>query len=280
MKSYANVAGLNICFSGFDINENAFNSWRDFLVEPVTSCDLTFCNKNEKFEVSDNSYYLYPLLFSRNSKQTIVNYKTYIDDKYVDTNMVANRDWSHMNVDTTSTEAGEEVIRLMTDAAFRSRISYFSGFTVHASVIIHNGEAVIFCANKGVGKSTHAEIWKKHLDADILNGDHALIRIIDGEIIVFGAPWSGTSPYQVNSFAPLKAIVLLEQAKNNEIFLLDGLNAYLEFVTQCHLPTWDDDLVNTVLINIENTVSKLQVYKLRCNTDPGSAILVRDTIYK
>lgn len=47
---------------------------------------------------------------------------------------------------------------------------------LHASYIEHEGDAVLFCAPSGTGKSTQAELWKKYRSARIINGDRCLIR--------------------------------------------------------------------------------------------------------
>ena len=43
----------------------------------------------------------------------------------------------------------------------------------------YKGKAIAFSGPSGVGKSTQAEIWKQCFQADILNGDRALLRKAD-----------------------------------------------------------------------------------------------------
>lgn len=280
MDCFAHVAGLNISFSGFDTYD-ALSCWQDFIADDTPPYNISFyyINKKKDFEFTQDSYVLNPLVFHCHLGQTIIGLNDTVTGTYSDIKMVADNDWSHLDIYNSSAVIGGNEIRLLTDAVFRSRLAYYDGFAAHASVIVYNGEAVIFAAPSGVGKSTHAEIWRNHLSADILNGDHALVRTIDDKVYVFGAPWSGTSPYKKNEYAPVKAIVLLEQARQNEISLLSGSAAYMELVTQCHLPTWRDDLVNDTLQNIEKAVSKTLIYKLKCNKDPSAAMLVRHTVY-
>lgn len=281
MNDAAKVAGLKIGFSGFHQETIRKGFWEDFLTDDTPPYDLTFCYHNEKMEfvLTPNDYLLSPLGFHRHADCTVVGFWHPGIAKYSDVKMVAGKYWSHFDIYAPADEPCDNEINLLTDAAFRSRITYYSGFAVHASAVIYNGEAVIFAARSGVGKSTHAELWREHLGADILNGDHALVRCLSDGVYAFGAPWSGTSPYKKNDGAPLKSIVILEQAKQNEIRRLTGAAAYLELASQCHLPTWDDALKLSAMCHIEQAISKIPVYKLGCNTDPAAAILVRNTVY-
>ena len=202
-KTYARVAGLNVCFSGFDMTADCFSPWQNFITDSnsrdCNSNDIVFLHREDTYNENgidnkNNIYHLYPLSFVRYPGKTVVSVnKTYEDNNI---QMVANEDWSRLGFYNYDADNCSETIRLLTDAAFRSRLTYFAGCAVHASVIVHNGEAAIFVARSGTGKSTHAELWREHLSAEILNGDHAIVRLEDDRLYVYGSPWSGTSPYK------------------------------------------------------------------------------------
>ena len=90
---------------------------------------------------------------------------------------------------------------------------------VHGSAVVADGSAYLFIAPSGTGKSTHTRHWLEALGerAFIINDDKPLIRITDGEPIIYPTPWGiKPKPTQAES-APLKAIILLERADFNRL---------------------------------------------------------------
>ena len=67
------------------------------------------------------------------------------------------------------------------------------GFILHASYILYRGEAILFSAPSGTGKSTQAAFWKEHRGAEIINGDRVLVIKRDGVFYACGVYVSGTS---------------------------------------------------------------------------------------
>ena len=65
----------------------------------------------------------------------------------------------------------------------------------HSSVVSHKGKAYMFLGKSGTGKSTHSQLWLKHIEGtELVNDDNPVVRIIDGEARVYGSPWSGKTP--------------------------------------------------------------------------------------
>lgn len=83
----------------------------------------------------------------------------------------------------------------------------------HGVAIECDGNAYIFTAESGVGKSTHAFLWQKYLGADrvhVINGDKPILWFRqDGEILACGSPWSGKERLDENEQVPLKGVCLL-----------------------------------------------------------------------
>ncbi|MCQ2170985.1 MAG: hypothetical protein MJY48_05440 [Bacteroidales bacterium] len=88
----------------------------------------------------------------------------------------------------------------------------------HGVAIECDGNAYIFTAESGVGKSTHAFLWQKYLGEDrvqVINGDKPILWFHqDGEILVCGSPWSGKERLDQNKCLPLKGICLLTRLEN------------------------------------------------------------------
>ena len=52
----------------------------------------------------------------------------------------------------------------------------FDAFVLHGAHIVVDGEAIVFSAPSGTGKSTQAELWRRHRSAAVINGDRVLVR--------------------------------------------------------------------------------------------------------
>lgn len=143
----------------------------------------------------------------------------------------------------------------------------FNVLLFHSSYIAVDGGAILFSGSCGVGKSTQAELWRKHKGAEVINGDKAGVSVKDGEVYAHGLPFCGTSGICKNRTLPLKAIVLLSQSSENTVSRAVGVeaiqsllkNIYLDFL----VPGETQMCVDT-LIQLLGTVP---VYRLGCTPD-------------
>ena len=90
---------------------------------------------------------------------------------------------------------------------------------LHGSALCMDGEAYIFTARSGTGKSTHARFWRETFGDRVwmINDDQPMLRIEDDKVTVFGTPWDGKHHLSCNASAPLKAIAWLRRAETNSI---------------------------------------------------------------
>lgn len=65
---------------------------------------------------------------------------------------------------------------------------------MHASVTMKDGKGYVFLGKSGTGKSTHSQLWINNIEGcSLLNDDNPVMRVMDdGEVRVFGSPWSGS----------------------------------------------------------------------------------------
>ncbi|MCC8129084.1 MAG: hypothetical protein LIO51_03990 [Clostridiales bacterium] len=110
---------------------------------------------------------------------------------------------------------------------------------LHSASVIHQGQAILFSAPSETGKSTQADLWKKHRGAKPFNGDRNLLWKRNGEWVVTGFPCHGTSPDCVNTCAPLRAIVVLRQAKTDRIRILSKMEKTLALVSEMTINRWN-----------------------------------------
>ena len=146
----------------------------------------------------------------------------------------------------------------------------FGGLILHCSLIEWQGKGIMFSAPSQTGKSTQANLWEKYRGAHIINGDRGLMRAVDGEIYAFGSPWAGSSSLYLNERVPVRAVVMLRQAKENTIRRLDPSEALGLFVQQSSLPVWQPELFELGLATLEKIMQEVPMYELSCLPDEGA----------
>ena len=159
-------------------------------------------------------------------------------------------------------------------------LAAYDGILLHSSFISANGKGILFSAPSGTGKSTQADLWVKYENADILNGDRAAIRRINGTWSAFGLPYAGSSFIFRNESAPLAAIVILRQAKENKIRRLMPSEAWKALYSETTAHIWDRDFISRTLSLLESLASEVPVYMLECLPDKGAVDITHDTIFK
>lgn len=157
-------------------------------------------------------------------------------------------------------------------------LTVHSGFLLHASYIEWQGRAILFTAPSETGKSTQARLWCDHAGAELVNGDRAAVRILDGEVFACGTPFSGSSPVRRNVTLPLAAIVYLSQAPENTITQLKGVRAFRRVWEGCTVNTWDRADVEKATKTVSEVVSRVPVYHLACTPDQRAVELLKHTM--
>lgn len=157
-------------------------------------------------------------------------------------------------------------------------LTVHDGFLLHASYIERQGRAILFTAPSETGKSTQARLWCDHAGAELVNGDRAAVRILDGEIFACGTPFSGSSPVRRNVSLPLDAIVYLSQAPENTITRLRGVRAFRRVWEGCTVNTWERADVEKATRTLSEVISRIPVYHLACTPDVRAVELLKHTM--
>lgn len=148
---------------------------------------------------------------------------------------------------------------------------------VHASVVNCEDGGFMFLGRSGTGKSTHSRQWLElYPDAELLNDDNPIVRVLEGEAVVFGSPWSGKTPCYRNASSPLKGIVRLSQAPLNRISKLSALHAYASLMPSCSCLRWDSEATRMLHETVETVISKVGVWSLECLPDKDAARVCRE----
>ncbi len=187
----------------------------------------------------------------------------------------ANADWSEV----TSFFPNRNSEFALPLAAICSKFAFYNTILLHASCVDCDGKGVLFTGFSGVGKTTQAVLWEKFAGAEIINGDKALLREIDGEVYVCGLPWKGSSGYCLNRMTALKGIVILSQATENKIKRLNMLEATELFMPHLFLPHWDNECLYKAVDTFEKILKTVPVYLLECRADSEAVELTYNTVF-
>lgn len=165
--------------------------------------------------------------------------------------------------------------------AFGVASAAYHTVAIHSSVIVYKGKAVLFLGESGTGKSTHTQLWLKHIPGcKLLNDDSPIVRIMDDIPICFGSPWSGKTPCYLNESYPVVAIVRLQQSPVNYIARLNKIEAFQALYPSCP-PSFsaDSELTDHVCNTLSAIIGKVPVYYLDCLPDANAVRLSCSTIF-
>ncbi len=145
-------------------------------------------------------------------------------------------------------------------------LSNCNGIIFHSSAVMVDGEAYLFTAPSGTGKSTHARLWRELLGdrAVMINDDKPIIRYIDGDFYVYGTPWRGKHRLGTNARAKIKAVCAIRQAKENVIEKASTGEMLVTVMNQTIRPT-DITQMDKLLALVDKMLKRVKLYKLGCN---------------
>lgn len=140
---------------------------------------------------------------------------------------------------------------------------------MHAAVVVKQDDGEVgylFLGHSGTGKSTHARQWlQAFTDTWLLNDDNPILRIMDdGEIRVYGSPWSGKTPCYKNAHARVGGIIKLSQAPRNFIQPLTLPQAYAHIYSSTSGLKMIQKMADHLYESIKYIITNIKCYHLDC----------------
>ena len=149
----------------------------------------------------------------------------------------------------------------------------------HSSVVSLKGKAYMFLGKSGTGKSTHSQLWLKYIEGtELVNDDNPVVRIIDGEVRVYGSPWSGKTPCYRNVYYPIGGIVKLKQAPANSIRRMSNIEAYVALAISISGMRWNKWMADGLHQTENQLTASVPIWHLSCLPDQNAAELCHTTI--
>ena len=144
---------------------------------------------------------------------------------------------------------------------------------MHGSALALDGQAYIFTAPSGTGKSTHARFWRETFGERcvMINDDKPMIAVRDTGSVVYGTPWNGKHRLGSNISAPLKAIIRLSRSEENAIAPMSMRDAFPLLLRQAYSSRSADGMRRIVALE-QRLTETVRFYSLGCNLDPGAAM--------
>lgn len=156
----------------------------------------------------------------------------------------------------------------------------YDAFFFHCSSVAVDGEAVLFTAQSGTGKSTHRNLWLKNFGnrVTVINDDKPIIRRIDGKFYVCGTPWRGKEGKGENIRVPAKALCFLSRAGENSIGPIDTASVVARSLNQTIRPD-NPALMSKLLDLLDGFIGQVDCYDLRVNMDDEAALVAYNGIF-
>lgn len=145
---------------------------------------------------------------------------------------------------------------------------------MHGAVVAVDGQAYLFTAKSGTGKTTHTRLWMRQFGdrAVMVNGDKPLLHITSEGVTVYGTPWDGKEHLSTNTSCPLKALCILTRSKTNHIERISKKEALPMLCQQSYRPCSPIGAQKTLAL-VDRLGSSVPLYRLGCNMEPEAALV-------
>ncbi len=149
----------------------------------------------------------------------------------------------------------------------------------HGSTVAVDGEAYLFTAKSGTGKSTHVRLWREMFGerAVMVNDDKPLLRIGDSGVTAYGTPWDGKHRLSERIAVPLKALCILQRSENNSIEQITPRDAWPMLIQQVYRPQ-EAQKLKKVMCLVDKLAEHTRLYRMGCNMEPAAAAMAYEAM--
>lgn len=139
---------------------------------------------------------------------------------------------------------------------------------LHSAGIEYLGEAILFAAPSGTGKSTQTDLWRRYVDGVTdLNGDRILLQKTDDGWFACGFPICGNSGRCMQKALPLRAVVLIRQNVTDRVTALSDFQKFSLILNGLAVPLSDQECTKAAMNLLEDLIKKVCVIRLDCSMD-------------
>ncbi|MCH5342952.1 MAG: PqqD family protein [Acetatifactor sp.] len=142
---------------------------------------------------------------------------------------------------------------------------------LHSASLLYRNQAWLFSGVSGTGKSTHTNLWHERFQVPLINGDLNLLAWENGEPVIQGTPWCGTSGICDPGTYPLGGIILLKQAPYDRLEELSSDTKRLLVLQRLISPSWTPELYDCNLQFLEKLADRIYISRLHCTKEFSAA---------
>ena len=145
---------------------------------------------------------------------------------------------------------------------------------LHGSTVAVDGQAYLFTAPCGTGKSTHTRLWREQFGdrAVMVNDDKAFLQLRPEGVWAYGSPWTGKHGIGTNISVPLKGICFLQRGSENRIQKAQPQEWLPELIHQCFLPE------ERYAPLVSQLADRVPLWEMSCTKDPQAAAVAFDAM--
>ena len=145
---------------------------------------------------------------------------------------------------------------------------------LHGSTVAVDGQAYLFTAPCGTGKSTHTRLWRELFGqrAVMVNDDKVFLQLRRDDVWAYGSPWTGKHGIGNNISAPLKGICFLRRGTENRIQKAEPQKWLPELIHQSFLPE------ERYLPLVFQLAQRIPLWEMSCTKDPQAAAIAYEAM--
>ena len=141
---------------------------------------------------------------------------------------------------------------------------------LHGSTVAVDGQAYLFTAACGTGKSTHTRLWREVFGerAVMVNDDKPFLKLSEEKVLAYGSPWTGKHGLGSNVCCELRGICILSRGSENVIRRIGPDRARMMLRHQCFVPEGEEGMASALL---ERLMDSVPLWEMECTKDPQAA---------
>ena len=145
---------------------------------------------------------------------------------------------------------------------------------LHGSAVAVDGQAYLFTAPCGTGKSTHTRLWREVFgeQAVMVNDDKVFLQLRREGVWAYGSPWTGKHGIGSNVSMPLKGICFLRRGTENRIQKAVVEVWEPELIHQCFLPE------ERYFPLAQQLAQRIPLWEMSCTKDPQAAVVAYEAM--
>lgn len=149
---------------------------------------------------------------------------------------------------------------------------------LHASCVDTPMGGILFSGPSGIGKSTQSDLWCRHREGKLINGDRPILSKDGNKWLAWGSPYAGSSRCHVNECCEVRAIVMLRQGPVCAVRKLNVAEAFRRVWSGLTVHSWDAAFVNAACDLAQDLIETVPVYELTCTPDENAVICLEDVL--